>query len=144
MQSQKLHTVVTKDGSLTVFNEDLGTHYHSVHGALQESLHIFIENGLKELTHLPVVRILEIGFGTGLNTLLSFLKKGNNKNIEYTSLELYTISTKLIHQIKKSYIHEELFESLHNSLWYIATKCQPDLKLTNRHIMKAIKPSHAS
>ncbi len=58
MQSPKLHTVVTKDGSLTVFNEDLGTHYHSVHGALQESLHIFIENGLKELTYLPQMCIL--------------------------------------------------------------------------------------
>lgn len=144
MQSPKLHTVVTNDGSLTVFNEDLGTHYHSVHGALQESLHIFIENGLKELTHLPVVRILEIGFGTGLNALLSFLKKGNNQNIKYTSLELYPISTELIHKLKKSYIHEDLFESLHNSPWDIATKWQTDLKLTNRHIMKAIKPSHAS
>lgn len=134
MQSPKLHTVVTKDGSLTVFNEDLGTHYHSVHGALQESLHIFIENGLKELTHLPVVRILEIGFGTGLNALLSFLKKGNKQNIEYTTLELYPISTELIHQLKKSYIHEDLFESLHNSPWEIATKWQPDFTLIKKQI----------
>ncbi|MFA7379622.1 MAG: tRNA (5-methylaminomethyl-2-thiouridine)(34)-methyltransferase MnmD [Bacteroidia bacterium] len=134
MQSPKLHTAVTQDGSLTLFNEDLGTHYHSVHGALQESLHIFIENGLKELTHLPLVHILEIGFGTGLNALLSFLKKGKNKNIEYTTLELYHISTKLIHKLKKSYTNEDLFESLHNSPWDIATKWQPDFTLTKRHI----------
>lgn len=126
--------VVTKDGSLTLFNEDLGTHYHSVHGALQESLHIFIGNGLKELTDLPLVRILEIGFGTGLNALLSFLNKGNIQNIEYTSLELYPIPTELIHQLKKSYTNEELFESLHSAPWDITTKWQPDFTLTKRQI----------
>lgn len=134
MQSPKLHAVVTKDGSLTLFNEDLGAHYHSLHGALQESLHIFIGNGLKELTHLPQVRILEIGFGTGLNALLSLLNKSKSQIIEYTSLELYPISTKLIHQLKKSYADEQLFESLHNSPWDIATKWQPDFMLTKRHI----------
>ncbi len=144
MKSQKLQAVVTPNGSLTVFKEDLGTLYHSVHGARQESLFIFIRNGLKKLTHLPLIHILEIGFETGLNAILSFLKKVNDKIIEYILLELYQLSTELIHKIKKQYIHEDLFESLHNSPWDIATKWQPDFKLTNRHIMKAIKPSHAS
>lgn len=84
MKSQKLQAVVTQNGSFTVFNENLVTYYHTVHGVQHELLFINNRNGLKELTHLPLVHILEIGFGTGLNALLSFLKKRNYKNIEYT------------------------------------------------------------
>ena len=64
--------IKTKDGSHTLFSEAAGEHYHSVFGAVQESEHIFIRAGLVAKPAFPeVLQILEIGFGTGLNALLS-------------------------------------------------------------------------
>ncbi len=67
----KTDIVITGDGSSTLFNKQHGEHYHSVHGAIQESKHVFIEAGLRYETSSDQLRILEIGFGTGLNCLLS-------------------------------------------------------------------------
>lgn len=66
--------VTTADGSKTLFNSEIGENYHSRHGALQESRHVFVDTGLKHylnVTHAKQVSILEVGFGTGLNFLLS-------------------------------------------------------------------------
>ena len=63
----------TKDGSNTLFVPDLNEHYHSVHGALQESQHVFIKQGLEHvLEQKKDIKILEVGFGTGLNAILTF------------------------------------------------------------------------
>lgn len=68
----------TNDGSSTIYNEELDEHYHSIHGALQESLHVFIEMGLnyhvKHNENLQKLNILEIGFGTGLNCILTLIE----------------------------------------------------------------------
>ena len=69
-----LHFVVTADGSKTIFNPTVGENYHSKHGALQESKHVFVESGLRfflENNSQTEVSVLEVGFGTGLNFLLS-------------------------------------------------------------------------
>ncbi|MGB0979251.1 MAG: hypothetical protein ACPGVV_07625, partial [Croceimicrobium sp.] len=71
----KREWVVTKDGSPSLFVPDLNQNYHSHHGALQESRHVFIEAGLKQFSSQAEVSILEIGFGTGLNALLSHFEK---------------------------------------------------------------------
>jgi tRNA U34 5-methylaminomethyl-2-thiouridine-forming methyltransferase MnmC len=66
--------VPTADGSLTLFQSEVGEHYHSKHGALQESKHVFLNSGLVYfLAQEPQtqVRILEVGLGTGLNFLLT-------------------------------------------------------------------------
>jgi tRNA U34 5-methylaminomethyl-2-thiouridine-forming methyltransferase MnmC len=62
--------ILTDDGSHTLFVPELGEHYHSIHGAIQESGFIFINCGLAFSTADPV-RIFEAGFGTGLNALLT-------------------------------------------------------------------------
>jgi len=63
---------VTEDGSHTIALEDTGITYHSTHGAIQESLHVFINAGLKPLLYKQkTVHVFEMGFGTGLNALLS-------------------------------------------------------------------------
>ncbi|MBL4653942.1 MAG: tRNA (5-methylaminomethyl-2-thiouridine)(34)-methyltransferase MnmD [Flavobacteriales bacterium] len=81
----------TKDGSNTLYVERLDEHYHSVHGAVQESQHIFIEQGLKQvLLNNSTPSILEIGFGTGLNCLLTFR---NTSGVSYTGIEKYPVST---------------------------------------------------
>jgi tRNA U34 5-methylaminomethyl-2-thiouridine-forming methyltransferase MnmC len=87
-----LHKIIvqtTADGSHTLFAPDLNEHYHSTHGALQESELVFIQNGLH---HIPEctkeINLLEVGFGTGLNALLSVLvSKKQRRKINYVAIE---------------------------------------------------------
>jgi tRNA U34 5-methylaminomethyl-2-thiouridine-forming methyltransferase MnmC len=68
-----LSIVTTGDGSKTIFNAEVGENYHSKHGALQESQHVFLNAGLRYFlagTESAEVSVLEVGFGTGLNFLL--------------------------------------------------------------------------
>ena len=69
----KKEIVKTRDGSNTIFVPEFDETYHSTHGAIQESLHVFIRSGLKFKTELNDINVLEVGFGTGLNALLSFV-----------------------------------------------------------------------
>ncbi|WP_426483140.1 tRNA (5-methylaminomethyl-2-thiouridine)(34)-methyltransferase MnmD [Chryseobacterium sp. R2ACT005] len=84
----------TNDGSKTLFINELNENYHSHHGALQEAEHVFIKNGLN-LTNDCEINILELGFGTGLNVLVTineYLKTDKNHVINYFSLEKYPIN----------------------------------------------------
>lgn len=84
---KKIEIRQTKDGSDTLYVPGLDEHYHSSHGAIAESVHVFINAGFLQLNQASF-SILEIGFGTGLNALLSLqesLKK--HKEIHYTALE---------------------------------------------------------
>ncbi|RUA10275.1 MAG: SAM-dependent methyltransferase, partial [Flavobacteriia bacterium] len=64
---------ITDDGSSSIKIPELNENYHSTHGAIQESTHIYINNGLKFINK-KIINIFEIGYGTGLNALLSFLE----------------------------------------------------------------------
>ena len=69
-----LSVVTTADGSKTIYNAEVGENYHSKHGALQESQHVFLNSGLRyslASTESEKVSVLEVGLGTGLNFLLS-------------------------------------------------------------------------
>ena len=82
-----LKLIVTKDGSHTIQAAG-GATYHSTFGALQESSHIFINAGLKALVGRDKIRIFELGFGTGLNALLSLLEAvGTGRPIAYEAIE---------------------------------------------------------
>eukprot|EP01133_Synstelium_polycarpum_P013980 gene13980-16484_t len=92
----KINTLIqTADGSNTLFNERIGEHYHSKHGALQESKHVFIEAGLKyaeSLSENEPITILEVGFGTGLNFLLTAAyAAAQNIRVHYTGIEAYPL-----------------------------------------------------
>lgn len=82
----------TEDGSATLFVPELNEHYHSVKGARTESQHIFIDMGLKaSATARP--HILEIGFGTGLNALLTLETAEKEKRpVHYIGIELYPLA----------------------------------------------------
>ncbi len=92
--------IQTADGSNTLFNEEIGEHYHSSYGAVQESKHVFIEAGLKygfEKFENPEIDILEVGFGTGLNFLLSYAHCNEiNKKLNYHSIEAFPLSSATI------------------------------------------------
>jgi tRNA U34 5-methylaminomethyl-2-thiouridine-forming methyltransferase MnmC len=96
MKNRNIHPVKTNDGSFTLFFEELNEHYHSKDGALGESLHVYIKNGLERVgVESDPIRILEIGTGTGLNVILSLdwaIK--NERKLEYTGLEPYPIDEK--------------------------------------------------
>lgn len=83
----------TEDGSKTIFIEDLNETYHSKHGAVQEALHVFIKNGLKHFEYNNhLIRIIEIGLGTGLNAFITLLEAEKfNKPIEYVGIEKYPV-----------------------------------------------------
>ncbi|WP_316785411.1 tRNA (5-methylaminomethyl-2-thiouridine)(34)-methyltransferase MnmD [Pedobacter frigiditerrae] len=92
----------TADGSNTLFNETVGEHYHSSNGALQESKHVFLEAGLKFAIAQKdenEISVLEVGFGTGLNFILSFAHcEENNIKLDYTGIEAFPLSKEVMEQ----------------------------------------------
>ncbi|RYG01956.1 MAG: tRNA (5-methylaminomethyl-2-thiouridylate)-methyltransferase, partial [Chitinophagaceae bacterium] len=104
----------TADGSNTLFNELIGEHYHSAHGALQESKHVFINAGLKyaiEQNEAKEISILEVGFGTGLNFILSFSHcEEQAVKLDYTGIEAYPLTRKVLDETGYS-------EYVSNDLW---------------------------
>lgn len=102
----------TADGSNTLYNETIGEHYHSKHGALQESKHVFIEAGLEFTAEgKSEISILEVGFGTGLNFILSFeYSTDNNIKLNYTSIEAFPLTTEVLNQTGYSaYVPAEIW-----------------------------------
>jgi tRNA U34 5-methylaminomethyl-2-thiouridine-forming methyltransferase MnmC len=113
--------IKTSDGSDTIFVPELNEHYHSVHGAVQESTFIFINNGF-EVCPADPLNIFEVGFGTGLNALLTAMKCLNGtRKVNYTTIEKYPPDLKIINSLNhKFYAGDngiELFNSIHSSPW---------------------------
>jgi tRNA U34 5-methylaminomethyl-2-thiouridine-forming methyltransferase MnmC len=115
---------VTGDGSHTLYIPSLNEHYHSVFGAIRESRHIFIDAGLRALpADLPVIEILEIGFGTGLNALLTCLEARNsNLKVRYSSVEKWPLSpgmSSLLNFPDQINTHDakDVFGKLHAAPW---------------------------
>lgn len=117
---------MTKDGSSSIFIPEWNESYHSKHGALQESTHVFIKNGLEFCVHRKKdspLRILELGFGTGLNCLLTYQAALNfGIPIEYTAFELYPLSSEEVHQLNYTALEsltsfEALFKKMHETGW---------------------------
>src|SRR4030095_15915282 len=91
----KRSLIITKDGSHTVSIPEMNVSYHSLHGAIQESRHVFINHGLRFfLNNNPTneIHVLEMGFGTGLNALLTLIEAGPNLDVHYTAIELFPLS----------------------------------------------------
>jgi tRNA U34 5-methylaminomethyl-2-thiouridine-forming methyltransferase MnmC len=116
---------LTEDGSHSVLSETFGIAYHSKHGAIQETKHVFIEAGLKYALaqDLKEISILEIGFGTGLNAFMTFLEAQNwGVKISYTTLEVYPLPLEQVHQlnyVEKLNAHDfsTIFEAMHTFTW---------------------------
>lgn len=86
--------ILTQDGSHTLLSENFGVHYHSIFGAVNESEHVFLKEGLLKFSHKAVIFILETGFGTGLNAWLT-CQKTTNQTVSYTAFETNPISAGL-------------------------------------------------
>jgi len=121
-----LPTVLTNtDGSKTLFRADLDETYHSRHGAIAESLHVFIKEGLHyylENNKSRNISILEVGFGTGLNCMLSFLEaKDKNLSISYYSLETIPLPYSLVQDLNYNLFwgseKEHWYKQMHDCNW---------------------------
>lgn len=109
--------IATEDGSHTIFIPEMNEHYHSTHGAIQESVHVFIESGLKHVNKNEI-NVLEVGFGTGLNAWLSLLECGNQLKINYYTIEKYPLNQEeylLLNYCKTE--QNSLFNKLHQCSW---------------------------
>jgi tRNA U34 5-methylaminomethyl-2-thiouridine-forming methyltransferase MnmC len=96
----KREIIITEDGSHTLHVPELNEHYHSTHGAIQESQHVYIEAGLKEaLKSFSEIRLLEIGFGTGLNAALTLLAVNPEISVYYTGIEAYPLTREEIEAV---------------------------------------------
>ncbi len=110
---------LTEDGSHTLYLPQMDEHYHSVHGAIQESRHVFIDAGF-EACVAEQPRVFEVGFGTGLNALLTAIETGKcGRKVSYTSVELYPLALEqaLMLNYGKILGEETLFANLHKAAW---------------------------
>lgn len=130
--------VKTADGSTTIFIPEWEEHYHSRHGAIQEAIHVFIKHGLEEVRTLQQKReiaIMEIGFGTGLNALITLLEAEKwQLQIDYTGIEAYPVSAEEIQALNYTDSFEEAgvleyFEKLHGVAWEAGQEVTPFFRL---------------
>jgi len=120
----------TGDGSTTLFHEALNETYHSVHGALTESRHVFISNGLQYATGIftvPALNILEVGFGTGLNAALTLeFSVNSRRRINYFTLEKFPLSQEIRSRLEFPGVDTGALQSLHDLPWDNEVKISPD------------------
>ena len=123
----------TEDGTPTLRHPVFGDTYHSTHGATGESMHVYIRQGFAA-SSLPHVRLLEVGFGSGLNAWLTaraafFM----NRTVAYTALEPYPVDPRTAAQL--SYGADRLFMALHEAPWNVPAR------ITERFRIRKIETS---
>ncbi|MEI6184591.1 MAG: tRNA (5-methylaminomethyl-2-thiouridine)(34)-methyltransferase MnmD [Bacteroidota bacterium] len=115
--------VITEDGSHTIYLPDLQVTYHSTHGSIQESNHVFINAGLEYIAanQNKPIRIFEMGLGTGLNALLTGKwTVENNIAVDYVAIELFPLPKLEVDALNYvSILHDVqgFFSQIHNAEW---------------------------
>jgi len=123
----KREIVKTADGSTTISVPELNEHYHSVNGAIAEALHVYIDAGFREIDK-DNISVLEIGFGTGLNALLTFIESEKlSKKVFYQGVEAYPVSLEELSSL--NYI-EELKAEEFTKLYELMHKCNLETETT--------------
>ena len=117
----KREIIQTNDGSTSIYLPELNETYHSKFGAIQEANHVFLKNGLSLFEGKPI-SILEIGFGTGLNTLITFNKAlESNQKIHYVGVEAYPVTieeaSKMNYAAEINPELETIYKKIHESSW---------------------------
>lgn len=120
----KRKVITTSDGSKTIHIEQWNEQYHSIHGAIQEAKHVFLSSGLDYYVekHKPKsISILEIGFGTGLNALLTCMQASDlGLSVVYTGVEAYPVKQEeldALNYCEQLQIKTTDFEAIHNATW---------------------------
>lgn len=125
-QNPTVQLIATDDGSNSLYVPALNETYHSFHGALRESRHVFLKEGLiywHEVTGKKSVKILEMGFGTGLNAILTADYASKEQiSISYDTLEAYPLEASIVSKLNYPDLLQdnslkEQFSALHSSPW---------------------------
>ncbi|WP_431136098.1 tRNA (5-methylaminomethyl-2-thiouridine)(34)-methyltransferase MnmD [Psychroserpens mesophilus] len=139
--------ITTADGSKTIQIEEWNEQYHSVHGAIQEANHVYIKHGLlffnsQSNCHFGLdsksdtISILEIGFGTGLNAMLTLLiSEQFNLHLDYCGVEAYPVSVEELQQLNYTealQVTNNSFEKLHTSDWETSHEITENFRLTKQ------------
>jgi tRNA U34 5-methylaminomethyl-2-thiouridine-forming methyltransferase MnmC len=131
-----MNLVITGDGSHSIYLPGCNEHYHSSYGAITESLHVFIRSGLHCFPSHADVSILEIGFGTGLNALLTCVDCiAQKRTIRYHALEKYPLDHSIISQLNYPSLlnpdqqPERLFNDMHRLPWNEMHEVAPGFRL---------------
>lgn len=135
------HLQVTQDGSHTIGIPGMQVTYHSTHGAVQESMHVFIRSGLHPLLGLyPELRIFEMGFGTGLNALLTLQQAATQRQlVYYETVELYPLSAAEVQSLNYNVLLNEgqapvRLETLHAAPWDQHVQIDPFFALYKKQL----------
>lgn len=130
----KRRIITTGDGSKTIQIEDWNEQYHSKHGAVQEAYHVFIEHGLRLFNNRSIT-ILEVGFGTGLNALITLLEAAKQQlTVDYIGVEAFPVSVDEIcvldycRQLDADNVKAS-FNKMHRSNWEEEVAITPDFSL---------------
>lgn len=131
---------ITGDGSHSIYSEKFGVPYHSIHGAIQETQHVFIDAGLKHKLNeqKDKIKILEIGLGTGLNAFMTLLYANKHEiKIDYTALEAYPINAEEASQLN----FPKLLNTTHASSLNLLHDCKWDqeVQINPHFLFKKIK-----
>ncbi len=122
----KLESFLTNDGSSSIYHPELDETYHSRHGAIAEANHVFIEMGLDfflENNPINEIAVFEMGFGTGLNALLTALwSEKQRQKVIYESIEKVVLDEKTTAicnypELVNSELASNFFTQLHQSKW---------------------------
>ena len=129
--------ITTGDGSTTIYIEDWDEQYHSIHGAIQEANHVFIKHGLHEVlkANLDSINILEIGFGTGLNTFITCIEAEKRQRlIHYFGIEGYPIIKEELEQLNYDALLSDnnaaYFNAIHETSWEAQHQIHSNFTLT--------------
>lgn len=117
-----IEPIITQDGSKTLYCRDLDEQYHSVFGAITESRHVFIDAGLGPLSGNPVLKVAEVGFGTGLNCLLAALFAIEHRiGMSYFTVENFPLPGSVTDQLNYGELiggeASALFNAIHQAAW---------------------------
>ena len=121
--------IQTDDGSPSILVEQMGETYHSIHGAIAEAKHVYIQNGLA-YCHAKNIQVLELGLGTGLNALLTAQYAAtHNIDINYTTLEAHPLTQKEWSALEYNTQNQGIFKQIHETDW------ERNLRITNNFSM---------
>lgn len=132
--------ITTSDGSKTIQIEGWNEQYHSIHGALQEAKHVYINAGLKTFLERQTIQntltLLEIGFGTGLNALLTALESLNiSQEICYHGIEAYPVAADELQALEYDLLigsDPSIFRQIHSCSWEETQKILPHFSIVKR------------
>lgn len=124
--------MITEDGSQTIYLPEIDEHYHSIHGAIQESQHIYINQGLLQVQKNEI-SILEIGFGTGLNAYLTYCNSKNKALVNYYTLEKFPLTEAEYSQLNYPETlypeNRSVFKQMHQAKWDTQVAISADFNL---------------